>query len=78
MAETNKPVGNAYAIIGETDEQTGEKALWIELGAVWKNRDGSFSFDMHAEPLAWRNPRERRRVQIRFTEEKEQRSRGNR
>lgn len=64
MAETTnrKPWGDAFALVpGPT-----RKDVWVNLGAVWENSDGSLALTMTSEPLAWRNPEVERRVQIRI------------
>jgi hypothetical protein len=55
-----KPWGDAFAIIG-----SGDNAKWVELGPVWKNKDGSFSVNLEVEPVAWGSPRCERRMQFR-------------
>lgn len=63
MSEERKaPWGNAQAVIQARDES--EKDRWIDLGPVWQNESGSFSFTLESEPLAWRNPNTVRRIVI--------------
>lgn len=59
-----KPVGDVFAIIGD-----GDDARWIKLAPVWENRDGSQSFTLDTEPVAWRDPNCVRRIQIRERED---------
>lgn len=61
------PAGSVYFLIEGEDEN--DKTKWIEAGPAWENQDGSLSFELVSEPLAWRNPRTRRMMQLRFRRE---------
>lgn len=70
--EKRTPAGDAFAII---DRGQRVRPLWINLGPVWRNQDGSLTFEVTAEPLAWRRAETERRVQIRFRDEQGHRRR---
>ena len=61
MSDKPKPVADAIALVGD-----GDDTQWIEVGPVFKNKDGSLFVEMRVEPIAWQSPRCRRRMQIRF------------
>lgn len=58
-----KPVADCYALIERGDQPT----LWLNLGPVWLNKDGSLAITTDVEPLAWQAARPRK-MQIRFRE----------
>lgn len=63
MADDNKPVGDALAVI---DNGPRQKADFVQLGAVWMTQSGHLMIHMQAEPLAWRDGSVRRSVLVRL------------
>jgi hypothetical protein len=48
MADGRKPDARVFAI-----EQNGgqDKSYWHEIGAAWRNKDGSYNVKLHMFPL---------------------------
>lgn len=64
MSETNRPVGDAMAMI----ERDRNKTDFAPLGPVWLSERGNLTLTMLSEPLEWRNPQTRRTILIRMRE----------
>jgi len=65
MADEGKrlPVGDAVAQIDRGNDQRSD---WVPLGPVWATRNGHLTVTLASEPLAWRDPKTKRRVLIRL------------
>lgn len=52
MANQKRPWGNCKAPIDKGNGRT----VWVQVGVVWQNDNGSLSVEMEAWPLAWHDP----------------------
>lgn len=64
----NRPVADLVAIVPATDGQGNPKDSFVTLCPLWKAQTdtGNLTGTLEVEPIAWRNPREPRRIIIQF------------
>lgn len=60
-SKSNGPWGYGVAPV----ESKSGKTLWVQVGPVWRTKDGDLQLQLEAEPVAWRDPSVQRTVLIR-------------
>lgn len=69
--QKKQPWADALAPL-EVNNGDGEvSTVWIDLGPVWKNENGSLQLTLRSEPLHWRHLQAERRIVIKPREQQQ-------